>query len=166
MAGRLTPRGTVYQKNALRSKSKNMLGQGQFSIYLPRRVDAEYYVRSPVKVKAEMLLSPEHLGGRSPGSIPCRARAEKLTRENGLSVVNVPIKIEAELLLTPGMAFSYKPATPQSPTPRKHIHAPHYSLSLSLLSLIHETHQCFFNSFRLWTWWFLIFEPRMLRGEQ
>ncbi|BBN17720.1 hypothetical protein MPTK1_7g16480 [Marchantia polymorpha subsp. ruderalis] len=118
MAGRLTPRGTVYQKNALRSKSKNMLGQGQFSIYLPRRVDAEYYVRSPVKVKAEMLLSPEHLGGRSPGSIPCRARAEKLTRENGLSVVNVPIKIEAELLLTPGMAFSYKPATPQSPTPQ------------------------------------------------
>ncbi|KAG6543527.1 hypothetical protein Mapa_015021 [Marchantia paleacea] len=95
-----------------------MLGQGQFSIYLPRRVDAEYYVRSPVKVKAEMLLSPEHLGGRSPGSIPCRARAEKLTRENGLSVVNVPIKIEAELLLTPGMAFSYKPATPQSPTPQ------------------------------------------------
>ncbi|KAL2612902.1 hypothetical protein R1flu_024594 [Riccia fluitans] len=110
-----------------RMKSRNMLGQGQFSIYLPRRVDAEYYVRSPVKVKAEMLLSPENLGGRSQGSIPCRARAEKLTRENGLNVVNVPIKIEAELLLTPGMSFSYKPASPQTPTPldiheRKSLH--------------------------------------------
>ncbi|KAL3678227.1 hypothetical protein R1sor_021183 [Riccia sorocarpa] len=99
-------------KTTVRPKSHNMLGQGQFSIYLPRRVDAEYYVRSPIKVKAEMLLSPDNLGSRSQGSIPCRARAEKLTRENGLKVVNVPIKIEAELLLTPGMSFSHNPASP------------------------------------------------------
>ncbi|KAL3680196.1 hypothetical protein R1sor_023152 [Riccia sorocarpa] len=87
-----------------------MVGHGQFFIYLPERADERTYVRTPVKVKAEMILSPNQLDWQNVASItiPCRARVEKVSADHILSVINVPIKIEAELLLTPEMSFMYK----------------------------------------------------------
>lgn len=98
------------------SKAPSILGKGQFSIFLPRRMDSEYYVKSPVKVKAEMFLYPKQLGvgGLCLRSIPCSAKVQKLTEDNHFDIVNVPIKIEAEVLLSPGFNHSSRRSTPHS----------------------------------------------------